>query len=54
LFTQFKPKFVKRYANLGADGAEAIAEYAREVRARSFPAAEHIFADKAPQKANTK
>ncbi len=54
LFTEFKPKFVKRYAQLGVDGEAAIAEYAREVRARSFPAAEHIFADKAPTKAKAK
>lgn len=48
LFTEFKPKFVKRFGNLGAEGAKAIAAYADEVRARRFPAAEHIFADKAP------
>src|SRR6056297_2083211 len=48
LFTAFKPKFVKRYATLGADGEAAIRAYADEVRARSFPAAEHTFSDKAP------
>ncbi|KJZ21184.1 3-methyl-2-oxobutanoate hydroxymethyltransferase [Loktanella sp. S4079] len=50
LFTAFKAKFVKRYAHLGDDGTAAIAAYAEEVRARTFPAAEHIFADEAPQK----
>lgn len=50
LFTTFKAKFVKRYANLGEDGEAAIAAYAAEVRARTFPAAEHVFADKAPGK----
>ena len=50
LFTAFKAKFVKRYAHLGDDGAAAIAAYAAEVRARSFPAAEHVFADEAPSK----
>ena len=45
LFTAFKAKFVKRYAELGQDGAAAIAAYAAEVRARKFPAAEHVFAD---------
>ena len=49
LFTAFKPKFVKRYATLGADGEAAIASYAEEVRARSFPGQEHTFADKAPE-----
>lgn len=45
LFTAFKPKFVKRYGSLGVDAEAAIATYAAEVRARSFPAAEHVFAD---------
>ena len=48
LFTAFRPKFVKRYATLGEDGAAAIAAYAQEVRARAFPAPEHGFADEAP------
>ncbi len=47
-FTAFKPKFVKRYADLGPAAEAAIADYAAEVRARSFPAAEHVFADQAP------
>jgi len=50
LFTAFKPKFVKRYGTLGEDGEAAIRAYAKEVRARSFPADEHIFSDKAPSK----
>ncbi len=49
LFTAFKPKFAKRYATLGEDADKAIAEYAKEVRARSFPAAEHVFGDDAPE-----
>ena len=49
LFTAFKAKFVKRYAELGKDGEAAIAAYAAEVRARSFPAEEHVFADEAPK-----
>ena len=52
LFTAFKPKFVKRYGQLGQDGAAAIAAYAADVRARAFPAAEHVFADEAPGKAS--
>ncbi|SPJ26856.1 3-methyl-2-oxobutanoate hydroxymethyltransferase [Falsiruegeria mediterranea] len=52
-FTAFKPKFVKRYADLGDQAEAAIAEYAAEVRARSFPAAEHVFADQAPAKGKT-
>lgn len=49
-FTAFKPKFVKRYADLGPLAEAAIAEYAAEVRARKFPAAEHVFADQSPAK----
>lgn len=45
MFTDFRPKFVKRYADLGGDADRAIAAYAAEVRARTFPAAEHGFAD---------
>jgi 3-methyl-2-oxobutanoate hydroxymethyltransferase len=48
LFTAFKPKFVKRYAALGADGEAAIAAYAADVRARDFPAPEHTFTDETP------
>jgi len=51
LFTEFRPKFVKRYADLGRLADEAIAAYAAEVRERTFPAAEHGFSDSVPQKA---
>jgi 3-methyl-2-oxobutanoate hydroxymethyltransferase len=37
LFTDFRPKFVKRYAELGKTADEAIAAYAAEVRAGTFP-----------------
>jgi 3-methyl-2-oxobutanoate hydroxymethyltransferase len=50
LFTDFRPKFVKRYAEFGKAADEAIASYAAEVRARSFPAAEHSFPDVIPVK----
>jgi 3-methyl-2-oxobutanoate hydroxymethyltransferase len=45
LFTEFRPKFVKRYAELGVAADQAIAAYAADVRSRAFPAAEHGFAD---------
>lgn len=45
LFAEFKPKFVKRYAELAQQADSAIADYAAEVRARRFPGPEHIFAD---------
>jgi 3-methyl-2-oxobutanoate hydroxymethyltransferase len=45
MFTDFRPKFVKRYAELGAAAGDAIAAYAADVRAKTFPAEEHGFAD---------
>ncbi|TIO26770.1 3-methyl-2-oxobutanoate hydroxymethyltransferase [Mesorhizobium sp.] len=45
LFGDFRPKFVKRYAELGQAADAAIATYAREVKERRFPAAEHVFGD---------
>jgi 3-methyl-2-oxobutanoate hydroxymethyltransferase len=50
MFTDFRPKFVKRYGELGAAAGEAIASYAADVRARRFPGPEHGFADEAPAK----
>ncbi len=50
LFTDFRPKFVRRYAELGKTADEAIAAYAADVRARAFPAAEHSFPDEIPVK----
>jgi len=37
------PKFVKRFAEIGRDIEGAIAEYADEVRNRTFPAEEHTY-----------
>lgn len=50
LFTAFKPKFVKRFANLGEQGRAAIAAYAEAVQDRSFPGPEHVFADNGPRR----
>lgn len=49
LFTDFRPKFVRRYAELGHAAAEAVAAYAEDVRQRRFPAPEHVFADTLPE-----
>lgn len=43
LFSAFKPRFVKRYAELGNEIEEAAERYAREVRARSFPGPDNVF-----------
>lgn len=45
LFSEFRPKFVKRYAELGEAAGAAIAAYAAEVRARAFPGPEHVFGE---------
>lgn len=47
LFADFRPKFVKRYAELGQAAEQAIAAFAAEVRAGSFPGPEHAFGDQA-------
>ena len=48
LFADFKPKFVKRYAELEAAARAAVAAYAADVRARRFPGPEHVFGAAAP------
>ena len=37
LYTRFKPRFVRRYAQLGKDMQEAFEHYVRDVRAGEFP-----------------
>src|SRR5207253_11438818 len=43
LFTEFTPKFVKRYRRLGDEIRAAAREYAEEVRQGRFPAAEYTY-----------
>ncbi|MFG1397729.1 3-methyl-2-oxobutanoate hydroxymethyltransferase [Roseixanthobacter pseudopolyaromaticivorans] len=43
------PKFVKKYAELGPAIEQAVATYADEVRARTFPGPEHTYAPKVPK-----
>lgn len=44
LYERFTPKFVRRYAELGAAARDAIGRYGADVVAGAFPAAEHTFA----------
>src|ERR1700742_5215611 len=37
------PKFVKRFGDLGPSIEQAVKSYAEEVRARSFPGADHVY-----------
>ena len=48
LFGAYIPKFVKRYAELNTQIEAAAAEYADDVRARTFPGPEHCFGDAKP------
>ncbi|TCP90479.1 ketopantoate hydroxymethyltransferase [Rhizobium sp. PP-CC-2G-626] len=43
LFNDFKPRFVKHFANLAPQISAAAEAYAAEVKARSFPGPEHTF-----------
>ncbi len=38
----FNPRFLKRYANLGAEVRSAVSRYAQEVRDRAYPGPEHV------------
>jgi 3-methyl-2-oxobutanoate hydroxymethyltransferase len=43
MFDDFKPRFVKRFANLGNEIRRAVATYCSEVRDGTFPDAEHSY-----------
>lgn len=43
LFSDFKPKFVKHFANAGEVMKRGFTEYIKEVKEGTFPAAEHTF-----------
>ena len=43
LYGEFKPKFVKRYANLGPEIRKAFAQYKKEVEDGSFPGPEQSY-----------
>jgi 3-methyl-2-oxobutanoate hydroxymethyltransferase len=42
-FTDFTPKFVKRYANVGEIMLKALSEYIVDVKARKFPEEKHTY-----------
>jgi len=43
LFSDFTPKFVKRYADLGQQITAAVKQYSDDVRSGRFPGPEHCF-----------
>jgi 3-methyl-2-oxobutanoate hydroxymethyltransferase len=51
LFSDFTPRFVKRYAELGSAIAAAAAAYGEDVKARRFPGPEHVYGAAKPGQA---
>jgi len=43
VFTDFKPKFTKRYAKLTEVAVGGISEYVKEVKAGTFPDDDHTY-----------
>ncbi|MDE6412929.1 MAG: 3-methyl-2-oxobutanoate hydroxymethyltransferase, partial [Eubacterium sp.] len=43
MYSDFTPKFVKKYANLGEIMTAAFKQYDEEVKSSAFPAAEHTY-----------
>lgn len=42
-FDTFRPKFAKRYANMAEIAVQAFSDYARDVRSKAFPDADHSY-----------
>ena len=43
MFSDYVPKFVKKFANLGQEMTDAFTQYDKEVKETSFPDSEHEF-----------
>lgn len=43
IFDEFRPRFVRRYAQLGAVAVDAVRRYAEDVRSGTFPSEEESF-----------
>lgn len=43
MFSGFKPKFVKRYSELGEEMKKSFIKYDKEVKDKVFPGEEHVF-----------
>lgn len=43
MYGDFKPKFVKQFAHVGAEMEKGIKEYIKEIQDNVFPAQEHVF-----------
>lgn len=49
MYSEVRPKFVKRFAELGDSVVEATRRYVAEVQSAVFPGAEHSFASSPPK-----
>jgi len=49
MFTDFVPKFVKQFGNIGEQMTQAFKDYDAEVKATTFPDEEHSFKMKDPE-----
>ena len=43
MFSDYKPKFVKKFADVGSIMTQAFSDYIKEVKDGTFPAEEHTF-----------
>ncbi len=43
MYSDFVPKFVKKFADVGSSMKEAVAEYKKEVQDMTFPEEKHTF-----------
>jgi 3-methyl-2-oxobutanoate hydroxymethyltransferase len=54
MYPDLRPKFAKRFAEVGEQIIKATREYVDEVRERAFPAAEHTFKPNGNRKSRPK
>ncbi len=54
LFTEFKPKFVKRYAELAQTVSSALTAFVRDVKTGAFPDLEHSYGSRPEAKGQQK
>ena len=43
IYTRFKPRFVRRYAEMARDMQKAFEHYARDVRSSEFPSPDESY-----------
>ncbi|MCH5213470.1 MAG: 3-methyl-2-oxobutanoate hydroxymethyltransferase, partial [Oscillospiraceae bacterium] len=43
MYSDFRPKFVKKFAEVGSVMKQGFADYIKEVKGGTFPAEEHCF-----------